>query len=162
MESSLIERIKELVEEKFQLDSEIFADCFLVEIKQKGSNKVEVFIDSDSGISFFQCQKMSRHIEASLDENKWLGEKYTLDVSSPGVGKPLKLVRQFKKNVGRDLEVRRKDEKPITGELISAGDESFVIQREEIEKEGKKKIKKMVEYSFEYEAIDSALVKIRF
>ena len=58
MESSLIERIKELVEEKFQLDSEIFADCFLVEIKQKGSNKVEVFIDSDSGISFFQCQNI--------------------------------------------------------------------------------------------------------
>ena len=82
------DKIKALIDEKMQ--EELYEDCFFVEMFLKGDKRLEIYLDSDTGITFRQCQRMSRHIEAVLDEEKWLGEKYTLEVSSPGIGKPLK------------------------------------------------------------------------
>ena len=138
------EKIRALIDEK--LKEELYSDCFFVEMLLKGDKRLEIYLDSDSGITFQQCQRMSRHIEAVLDEEKWFGEKYTLEVSSPGIGKPLKLHRQYLKNIGRDLEVRVDGEKPVVGELIDVKEEEFTVTREEKFKEGKKNVKKMVEY----------------
>ena len=154
------DKIKALIDEKMQ--EELYEDCFIVEMFLKGDKRLEIYLDSDTGITFRQCQRMSRHIEAVLDEEKWLGEKYTLEVSSPGIGKPLKLHRQYLKNIGRDLEVRVDGEKPVVGELIRVEDEEFTVQREEKVKEGKKNVKKMVEYTFRFDAINAAKVKPRF
>lgn len=154
------DKIKALVDEK--LKEELYEDCFFVEMLLKGDNRIEIYLDSDSGISFLQCQRMSRHVEAVLDEEQWFGVKYTLDVSSPGIGKPLKLHRQYLKNIGRDLEVRVEGEKPVVGELIDVQDENFTVVREEKIKEGKKNVKKMVEYTYRFDAINMAKVKPRF
>ncbi|MEM9929722.1 MAG: ribosome maturation factor, partial [Bacteroidota bacterium] len=75
-------KIAALVQET--LESEQFPDCFLVDYKLHANHKLEVFVDSDQGLSLGRCQQISRAIEARLDTEKWLGEKYVLEVSSPG------------------------------------------------------------------------------
>src|SRR5690625_6104146 len=82
---------------------------------------------SDSGMTLAKCQAFSRHIESYLDETLVLGEKYELDVSSPGLDRPLKLVRQYHNNIGRDLKVWLEDGTTVrrseehTSELQSRG-----------------------------------------
>lgn len=88
-------RIIELLEQKFVEPD--WQDCFVVEVKQHATNKLEVFIDSDDSITFEKCRKISRYLEEFLDKYLWLGEKYTLDVSSPGISRPLVLKRQYQK-----------------------------------------------------------------
>lgn len=155
----LTERIDHLLTEKYTTD-EAFADCFTVEIELKPGNKLYVFADSDSGMTFEKCQKLSRYLESHIDEGGWLGEKYVLEVSSPGISRPFKFVRQYVKNIGRNIEVTLSDKTKTEGLLKSAGDEKIVITFEVVEKEGKKKIKKQVETEIPYSNIEKAVVKI--
>jgi ribosome maturation factor RimP len=155
----LTERIAQLLTEKYTTD-ELFADCFTVEIELKPGNKLNVFADSDSGMTFEKCQKLSRFLEGPIDENGWLGDKYVLEVSSPGITRPLKFTRQYIKNVGRNFEVTLLDKTKVEGILKSADEEKIVITFEVVEKEGKKKIKTQVEKEIPYANIEKALVKI--
>ena len=107
--------LEKLIAQK--LEEEEFQDCYLVEVKGPNGGKLEVFIDSDSSMTFQKCQKMSRYLEAQIEEAKWLGEKYTLEVSSPGVGNPLKLKRQYAKNIGRKMEVKKVKKQPTLHHL---------------------------------------------
>lgn len=117
-----------------------YTDCFLVDLKINNT-KVEIFLDSDESVTFEKCRKVSRRIEAVLDEKQWLGEKYTLEVSSAGVGKPLKFTRQYVKNIGRLVEIKKLDGEKLKGELVAADDDLVTIKFEETIKEGKKKKK---------------------
>lgn len=157
----LTEKIAQLLDEKYASDA-AFADCFTVEIELKPANKLFVFADSDSGMTFEKCQKLSRFLEAHIDENGWLGEKYVLEVSSPGISRPLKFIRQYHRNIGRELEVTLTDKTQAAGKLISADDEQIVLFSEVVEKEGKKKIKKEIQTPVLYSNIQKAIVKISF
>lgn len=159
MVKTVEEKLKELVVEK--LGEPGFEDYFLIEIQVSGT-KVEVFIDSDTSVQYDKCKKVSRVLEAFLDESKALGEKYTLDVSSAGVGRPLVMARQYLKNIGRDLEVKKADGTSVSGPLLKATEKDFTIETEIMEKEGKKKVKKKVSETFPYDEINKAIVKIRF
>ena len=75
---NLEEKIVELLEEKFK--EEEFTDCFLIDIKLHKHNKLDIFLDSDTGITFRKCQRISRYLESFIDEEGWLGEKYVLEV----------------------------------------------------------------------------------
>lgn len=152
------EEIARVVQEKFGEDG--FQDCFLVAIEQHGKT-TGVFIDSDSGIGFEKCQKLSRYLEAQIDQNKWLGEDYILEVSSPGLSRPLVMPRQFKKNVGRHLQIKLKEGEDVSGILLKADDESIVIQSELVRKEGKKKIQETIEIEIYYTAINEAKIIIK-
>ncbi len=152
-------KIEALVIEKFE--EEGWEDCFVVDIKHHTNNKLEVFIDSDSSLSFDKCRKVSRHIEAVLDEQLWLGEKYTLEVSSPGVGRPLQLQRQYVKNIGRTLAIKLEERKE-QGKLTSVQEDSITIEKEVVIKEGKKKRKELVEINIPFADIKEAKVKISF
>lgn len=154
------DKIVDLLNTKFQ--EEEYQDCFLVEMKLSQSNKLEVFLDCDSGLTFEKCQRISRYLESYLDEEQWLGEKYTLEVSSPGVGKPLKMNRQYKKNIGRRVEVNFNEGKPQTGKLIAVDDESITIEYEITIKEGKKKRKEMNQQNILFENIKKTVVKVSF
>lgn len=154
------DKIVDLLNTKFQ--EEEYQDCFLVEMKLSQSNKLEVFLDCDSGLTFEKCQRISRYLESYLDEGQWLGEKYTLEVSSPGVGKPLKMNRQYKKNIGRRVEVNFNEGKPQTGKLIAVDDESITIEYEITIKEGKKKRKEMNQQNILFENIKKTVVKVSF
>jgi ribosome maturation factor RimP len=156
------EKTRDLLEKKYE--EEDYKDCFTVEVKYNTANKkLQVFVDSDSGMTFRKCQRVSRYLESFIDEESWMGEKYTLEVSSPGVDRPLVLPRQYKKNLGRRLEVEVKEEdKKYKGELIKADEEQIVLAFEKTRKQGKKKIKESVEMEIPYDQIKKAIVKISF
>ncbi len=152
-------KIEALLAEKFE--EEAFSDCFLIEIKLRGKQKLEVFVDSDSGITFEKCTRISRYLEEHIEANQLLDEKYVLEVSSPGVGRPLKLKRQYHKNIGRTLEVKLKDwDKPKKGDLVRVNEAGIVLQETVTIKEGKKKRKEKVEVDIPFDAIEQSIVKI--
>lgn len=154
-------RIIELLEQKFQ--EEEFQDCFTVEVKQHGSSKLEVFIDSDEGITFQKCRKVSRYLEEYLDTHLWMGEKYTLEVSSPGVGRPLLLKRQYQKNIGRKVEVQLVGHgKKAEGKLIAVAADGITVEEKKRVKEGKKKKTEIVQTEIPFDQIEKTKVKISF
>ncbi len=150
--------LQSIVEEYFEAEG--LKECFYVSDRITG-NRVEVFLDSDDGISFAICRKVSRVIEAILDETKEYGEAYTLEVSSAGVGTPLVMPRQYIKNIGRGIEVKHDDTKTV-GELKSADQEKITVQYEETIKEGKKKRIEIILKELAYIDIASAKIKISF
>lgn len=135
-----------------------YSDCFLVDLKVNNT-RVEIFLDSDESVTFEKCRKISRKIEAVLDEEQWLGEKYTLEVSSAGVGKPLKFTRQYVKNIGRTVKIKTLNDGRFEGELIKADDNQVSIKFEETIKEGKKK--KKIETVVDIQRVDIREIKIK-
>ncbi|MCD8528502.1 MAG: hypothetical protein LRY27_00625 [Chitinophagales bacterium] len=80
-------------------------DLFLVDIAISANFKIQVFIDGIPSVTIEQCTKISRHIEKMLDENSEVPENYNLEVSSPGMGNPLKVPQQYKKRIGSTLKI---------------------------------------------------------
>ena len=153
------DKIERLVEDAF---AELgYDDCFIVDIKLNNT-KVEIYLDSDSSITFERCRRVSRMVEAVLDEEQWLGEKYMLDVSSAGVGKPLKFTRQYVKNIGRTVEVKTHDGEKVKGVLTAANDEQIVVTYDERVKEGKKKKKITVNREISMESVKETKIKVSF
>ena len=153
-------KIEQLLEEKFK--EEEYADCFIIDISLNVNKKLEVFIDCDSSLTFQKCQRISRYLESYIDEEGGLGEKYTLEVSSPGVARPLKLPRQYVKNIGRELDVKYNEEDKMKGKLIAADDEKITLEYVEVTRIKKKKIKETKTLDIPYGNIRKAKVKISF
>lgn len=156
---SIIEQITTLLDKKFE--EEEFSDCFLVEANHNNT-KLELFIDSDSNITFEKCRKISRYLEAFIDEKGWLGEKYTLEVSSPGITRPLKFKRQYLKNIGRKMEIKVKEEGKKKGLLIKVTDDHVYLEEKVRVKEGKKKVNKVLTHEIAFDNIEKAIVKFSF
>lgn len=91
-------------------------DAFVVDIQVIQNNQkkiVQLFIDTDTGITISQCSEISRQISAALELQNVITGPYVIEVSSPGLKKPLKLLRQYRKNVGRQFKVRFKKDDQI-------------------------------------------------
>jgi ribosome maturation factor RimP len=153
-------KLTDLLEQKFS--EEAFSSCFIIELKSLPGKRIEVFIDSDEGVNFSTCQQISRYLEHHIDENGWLGEKYILEVSSPGVGRPLKLQRQYPKHIGRKLEVKQQEGGTLTGTLTAVSTEGIVLEEKTRIKEGKKKKTVVLKHEIAFENIKKAIVKISF
>jgi ribosome maturation factor RimP len=156
----LEEQILGLLAEKF-IETD-FKDCFVVDIKLSSGNKLEVFIDCDSGLTLEKCQQISRFLEEAIDEDNLLGETYSLDVSSPGLDRPLKLTRQYLKNIGRQLNVTLNDGTIRIGTLKSVGENGISLEETQTTKEGKKKKTTVVLSDLPFAEIKKAMVVIRF
>jgi ribosome maturation factor RimP len=138
-----------------------FEDYFLLEVKIQGK-KVEVIIDSDSGVTFEKCRMVSRNLETILDEQNTFVNDYVLEVSSPGITRPITLHRQYLKNINRILTITTKDKEIYEGIMSEVNDVSVVITFETKRKEGKKNIKETVNKEISISDIDKAIVKISF
>lgn len=160
---ALVEKLQELLDIKFQ--EEAFQHLFLIEIKQAPGDVIDIFIDSDTGVMFQHCVRVSRYLEEHIEENEWLGEKYTLNVSSAGIEAPLKLKRQYVKNIGREVSVDLKDDhKNLKGELTTVTEENItVVYEEKVKIEGKKK-KELITVTKEvpFDNINKTTVKVSF
>ena len=83
------------------------AGFFLVEIRIKPTNNVKVFLDGDQGISIEKLVALNRKLYKDLEESSFFpGGDFSLEVSSPGLDEPLKLFRQYRKNLGRPVDVQ--------------------------------------------------------
>ena len=97
-------------------------DKFLVDILIQPTNRIFIYFDSDTTITIHDCQEISRTIECNLNRDS---EDYDLTVSSSGLDRPLKMLRQYRKNIGKELDVVTTDGKNIIGNLIKV-DENFL------------------------------------
>ncbi len=159
----LTEKLTDLLEEKFR--EEEFNHLFLIEIKQLPGDSIQVFLDSDTGVKYEHCIKVSRFLEEHIESEGWLGEKYTIDVSSAGIGVPLKKRRQYLKNIGRKVSVELVDDhKHLKGVLVEVNEESIVVEYEEkVRIEGRKK-KRLVSIKKEvaFDNIKNTIITISF
>jgi len=149
-------KIEQLLLKKFE--EEEYSDCYIIEVLQNNI-KLQIFLDSDSNMDFTKCRKISRYLEEQIDENQWLGEKYILEVSSPG-DRALKFPRQYRKNLGRTVEVVTFEDEKINGEIIEVNEEGIVVEYKVRIKEGKKKRTEMMQTPIAFNKIKKA--KIRF
>nr|MBP6313901.1 ribosome maturation factor [Chitinophagaceae bacterium] len=140
------------------------SDCFLVEYKVKPTNNYKIFIDSDSGFTLEKAISINRRIRKQVEEAGLYPEgDYSLEVSSPGVDTPLKLKRQFVKNIGRKLEIELLNEeaKGIVGRLVKVGESELVVE-EIAGRQNKKPVDALVKVTVPLAEIKNALVLIEF
>jgi len=89
---------------------------------------LRLFIDRPEGVTIDDCSNVSRHLSDALDLDPEIIEgAYTLEVSSPGLDRPLKSVADFMRNKGRFVRVTRSTGKPLTGKLVDANEESLTL-----------------------------------
>ncbi|RZF61725.1 ribosome assembly cofactor RimP [Sphingobacterium corticibacterium] len=127
------ERVQELVEEKIA-DR---ADLFIVRIKMHNNGLLEILVDGDNGISIEDCVQISRHVGFHLEEEDAIDRAYRLEVSSPGIDSPLLLLRQYQKNIGRNVRIKSLEGEKREGKLIAVNDKNIFIEETKKEK-GKK------------------------
>ena len=126
------EKITELIAGK--LDE----NMFLVDVSVNQNNVIQVEIDSYTGLTIDQCVAVSRHIESSLDRDL---EDFELQVSSPGAGHPFKVKEQYRKNIGREVELTMKSGMILKGVLAGADNINITLEysaKEKVEGSSKK------------------------
>ena len=134
-------------------------DIFLVEIRIKPTNNVKVFLDSDNGMSLDKLIQYNRKLYKDLEENSFFqGGDFSLEVSSPGLDEPLKLRRQYLKNIGRGVEITRIDGEKNEGKLLQVGETEIIVEEEK----GKGKKKELVQHSIPFDNIKSTKIQIKF
>ncbi|MDW8273658.1 MAG: ribosome maturation factor [Chitinophagales bacterium] len=145
-------------------------NIFLVDIKYlKGGKKIEVYVDTDSGIDIEQCATISRFLEKKLEESGMVPSDYVLEVSSPGMDNPLKVPRQYFKRIGRTLQVWTNDGLYIEGKLLKANDSGITIEKPQRTQKGRKKTSENIEeqqpteiLQLPYQQIKKAFVQFKW
>lgn len=150
------QHIVHLAEQKIQ-----GTPLFLVDVKVLPGNKIEVLLDGDNGLAISDCVTLSRHIEKSLDREV---EDFSLEVSSPGATSPLKLLRQYNKHVGRELEIVLMNGEKTEGRLISANEEEIILENSTRAKKpvGKGKVTITKQHALKLNNIKESKVKLKF
>ncbi|WP_026703482.1 ribosome assembly cofactor RimP [Flavobacterium soli] len=150
------EKVIDLLNEGLQEKPSIF----LIDLTITDAFKIIVTLDGDNGVVLQDCIDVSRAIEHNLDREE---QDFSLEVASVGVGSPLKLVRQYKKNIGRMLIVKLA-ESTIEAELVDANDEFITLAWEarEPKKLGKGKETVQKRQEIPYTDIKEAIVTVIF
>lgn len=132
---------------------------FLVEVKIKPTNNVKVFIDADTGISIEKLVQINRKMYRDLEETTFFGPAdFSLEVSSPGLDEPLKIFRQYQKNIGRDVEVLLEDGTKKEGKMLSVTEQEMIVEEEK----GKNKKREIVQHTVPFDQIKSTKIQIKF
>ena len=118
---------------------------FIVDISVGLGNAISVIIDSDEGLSIDKCIEMSRHIEHQFDREV---EDFSLEVSSPGLTQPFKVLRQYLKYLEKEIEIVTVKGDKVVGILKSADENSFFVEiKSNIKIDGKKTVEtKTIEF----------------
>jgi len=150
-------KVKYLVEEALAENESLF----LLSILVSASNKISIVVDGDHGVPLSECVRISRNVEHNLDRET---EDFSLEVSTPDISKPIKLKRQYLKNVDRILNVTTTADEEIEGTLKDVTDENIVLvwsaRVPKIEGKGKMTVEKTA--NILYKDIKEAKVKIVF
>lgn len=136
-------------------------DLYLVDLKISASSDITVILDGDNGVTLQDCLDGSRAVENNLDREE---HDFSLQVMSSGVSEPLKFPRQYRKNIGRNVEVLLSDDKKIEGEIANADDEkvTLVLRYRKPKEIGKGKVDVVEEKEISYADVKKALIIIKF
>jgi ribosome maturation factor RimP len=134
-------------------------EVFMVEVRIKPTNNVKVFLDADKGMSIDKLIQYNRRLYKNLEEENFFpGGDFSLEVSSPGLDEPLKLYRQYQKNIGRYVEVVQQDGSKTEGKLTAVEEKEITVEEEK----GKGKKKEWVSHVIPFVNIKTTKVQIKF
>jgi ribosome maturation factor RimP len=134
-------------------------ESFLVGVKINPGNNVKVFIDADRGVSIEKLVQYNRSLYKQIEESGLFpNDDFSLEISSPGLEEPLKLHRQYLKNIGRNVEVILKNGIKIEAKLISAAENEIILEEEK----GNKKKKETLQHTISYNDIKTTKIQIKF
>jgi len=152
---------KKTVEDLLKNALEERKDLFLIDFSVSNDNAIKIVIDGDNGVLVEDCMFVSRAIEHNIDRDE---HDFSLEVLSSGAATPLVQPRQYKKHIGRNLEVKTLDNEKFEGELIAVNDKSVVLKWKAREPKpvGKGKVTVTKEANLTFENIKEAKVKIKF
>lgn len=135
-------------------------DLFLVEVVIGSNFKIQVFVDGTPSITIEQCTKLSRFIESYLDEAADVPEKYTLEVSSPGMSNPFKVHQQYQKRIGSTLKLTLNDGSELAIILKEVEDDKITGLKTQIQPaKSKRPVKKIKEEDLESITIELNNIK---
>lgn len=135
------------------------AGNFLVELKLLPGNNIKVFVDGDNGVPIDKLVQYNRVLYKKIEEIGWFpGGDFALEVSSPGLDEPLKMQRQYLKNIGRSVEVITKEGVKKEGKLVSVNENEIAVEEEK----GKGKKKEVVLHTIPATEIKSTKIQIKF
>ena len=150
-----IQQIEQWVKTLLEAETEYFC----VSIKIKPTNNIKVFLDGDNGLPIEKCVQFNRKLYKMIEEsNQYPEGDFSLEVSSPGLDEPLKLHRQYVKNIGRIVEVIFTDGSKKEGKLIAVADADIIV--EHTQGKGKKAITQQLVIPFNH--IKTTTVQIKF
>lgn len=134
---------------------------YLVDVKINPGNVITIEIDNDEGVNIEDCVQLSRYIESKLDRDE---EDFELTVGSVGLTEPFKSLRQYKKYIGKEVEVLTKKGQKLSGVLKSASSDEFVVTiSKKVKLEGaKRKTAVSEDLHFSYDEIKYTKYLIRF
>jgi len=136
-----IETIKKLLEPLLE------DDIFLVDIRIRPTNNIKIYLDADGGLGIEKCIKVNRALYKQLEEAVLYADgDFSLEISSPGIDEPLKLLRQYHKNLGRNVDVFTTDGNRREGKLTAVDDNGISI--EYTEGKGKKAVVQQLQIPF--------------
>ena len=144
---------------QYLVDQALSEAMFIVDITVKTGNSIEVLVDSDNGISIDDCIHISRHIEQNLDRDV---EDFSLEVSSPGLSEPFKILRQYQKNVGKKVEMIARTGEKEEGILKSVNETGIELDVTAKEKINGAKIPVTKSKAYSYEQIKTVKLVISF
>lgn len=147
------------IEEKVTALISAEPELFLVEIKIKPTNNIKIYIDGNQGVSVEKLVQFNRKLYKQLEEEAIFPDgDFSLELSSPGLDEPLKLHRQYLKNIGRFVEVLTKDGTKREGKLLSVSDTNIELE----ETKGKGKKMEIVNHAISFDDIKTTKIQIKF
>lgn len=150
-----IQQIEELLQQLLDAEPEYFC----ISIKIKPTHNIKVFMDGDKGLPIEKCVYFNRKLYKLIEEKGWYPEgDFSLEVSSPGIDEPLKIHRQYIKNIGRNVEVVFADDSKKEGKLMEVAEADIII--EHATGKGKKAVTQQLVIPFNN--IKSTTVQVKF
>ncbi|MCR6639771.1 MAG: ribosome maturation factor RimP [Sporocytophaga sp.] len=122
------EKILQIAEKNLSSDDLFIVD--LVITGNSGRQKISITLDGDNGVDIDTCAYLSRKVGNEIEETNLIDAAYVLEVSSPGIDQPLKLKRQYYRNIGRRVSVTLLDDSQINGLLKEVNEELIVLDAE--------------------------------
>nr|WP_298990036.1 ribosome assembly cofactor RimP [uncultured Polaribacter sp.] len=149
-------KIRDLVDEALAENESLY----LIDLVISSNNKIQVTVDGDNGVNLSECVRISRNVEHNLDRDE---EDFSLEVTTPDISHPLKIKRQYKKNINRILKVKTEVEN-FEGTLTSVNEEEIELKWKAREPKpiGKGKVTVEKKVTIPYKDIKEAKVKIVF
>jgi ribosome maturation factor RimP len=127
--STLVNKIIEIIKPVFERDSIYLVD---VVFRGKGKNQVlTIYADTEEGITLSQITKLNNEINELLDMHNIISGAYRLDISSPGIDRPLEHLWQYRKNINRKLQVNYRENdsrKELTGKLKNVSSDEITLE----------------------------------
>lgn len=137
------------------------ADVYVVEVEYKvGNKKLSVFLDADNALTIEQCRLFNRFLSEQLDSLDFGDQAYTLEVSSPGVDRPLIMQRQYPKHIGREISVKLKAQNSLLGKLLQVSADSITILLKDVKKGYK--AKEPIEKEISFADIEESTIMVSF